>query len=180
MLASPRGGRIITSEVLTPRSPRSRSTNAPSMSASPCTSSPKSRKNALAAARSSTITPIWSIRLILISPASYSDPAAGSTLRRVVTQQHDIQSHRPRLDQLELLHGHGEAVGSPPGGDALGGDPEPPDLFGVALTVRSRVIRRSGFAGLFKGLLLMTGPAYIGVFPEWGKEVGESGACLLT
>jgi hypothetical protein len=52
----------------TPSSPTTRSTQRPSTDPSPCSSSPSSTKNSIAAARSSTTMPTWSIlRIVMCS-----------------------------------------------------------------------------------------------------------------
>jgi hypothetical protein len=49
-----------------PSSPTMRSTQRPSTDHSPCSTNPSSRKNSVAAARSSTTMPTWSIRWIVM------------------------------------------------------------------------------------------------------------------
>src|SRR3954447_15335160 len=63
----PSGVSSIAISARTPSSPTTRSTERPSTDASPCGTSPSSTKNSVAAARSSTTMPTWSIRWIVIS-----------------------------------------------------------------------------------------------------------------
>ena len=58
----------------TPSSPTTRSTQPPSTGASPCSLSPSSMKNAVAAARSSTTMPTWSMRWIVMRCSADAGP----------------------------------------------------------------------------------------------------------
>lgn len=62
----PSGVRTIATSTRTSSSPTTRSTQRPSTAASPSSSRPSSTKNAVAASRSSTTTPTWSIRWIVM------------------------------------------------------------------------------------------------------------------
>src|ERR671910_119833 len=64
----PSGVRIMTMSTWTLSSPLTRSTHSPSSDASPSCSKPSSEKKAMAAARSSTTTLMWSSLLIVMSP----------------------------------------------------------------------------------------------------------------
>lgn len=65
----------------TPSSPTTRSIHRPSTGPSPCSSSPSSTKNSVAAVRSSTTMPTWSIRWIVTMPDGKDSPVESGDTR---------------------------------------------------------------------------------------------------
>src|SRR5215213_8460672 len=96
----PSGVRSIAMSARRPSSPTTRSAQRPSMRVSPSSSIPSSTKNAVAAARSSTMMPTLSIRRIVIySPMEWpgrSPPHSGAFAARIVGAGREREPDRER------------------------------------------------------------------------------------